>query len=282
MPLFLPAVIAIICVCSCAFKTQIPLPYPDLAIISVKQSPTIAAIGRKIHLTVEIANIGNALAPATTLRLSDQTGKIISEKPISALHPQVNLTFKIDLPQKVKTGNFILSIDPEKRIYEREKLNNVITVGIRVVNEAELKNIDSANEEEFLAEMKKNNADACKDKIIISSFSRLGKTMNFETAYSGESVKFKIELENRCDRELYDLFLTWTQREEDDSEAAEKIFGQVKIDKLIQGEKRILYRTLTAAAGKWRIGLKLDSMHASDGTEEYLEPIFILLVQPEE
>jgi hypothetical protein len=130
--------------------------------------------------------------------------------------------------------------------------------------------------------MKKNNADACKDKIIISSFSRLGKTMNFETAYSGESVKFKIELENRCDRELYDLFLTWTQREEDDSEAAEKIFGQVKIDKLIQGEKRILYRTLTAAAGKWRIGLKLDSMHASDGTEEYLEPIFILLVQPEE
>ena len=267
---------------SCASRNTASLPYPDLAIISVDQQPPAAIKGKKTILSIEIANLGESKAPPTTLRLSDNNGRILDEKEIPSLYPQVNIILKFEIPPQDRFLNFTAAVDPGGRVYEKKKENNSITIGIRFLSESERQEFEAKSEKDFLNALKRNNADICKSKIILLSFKRTDKMMSYESAVSGESVKFKAEIENRCDKEVYDITLYWIQKDLNKSEAGEKVFGTVKIEKLIPGEKRMLQRSLTAAAGNWLIALKLGSSHASEEKEKILEPSFILLVKPAE
>lgn len=265
---------------SCAVKNVSVLPYPDLAFISAEQRPATAVSGKKVQLFVEIANNGTAWAPATRLRLADQTNRIIEEKEIARLHPQVNLTVKFELPPHMVSQNLFLILDPGRRIYEKDRTNNVLQFTLRFVSETERQNLEYQQDEEFLSTLKKNNSDQCESQIVLSALKRIDKIMGYESANSGETLKFMAVIENRCVKEIYDLSLYWTERTAKESSSQEKIFGQARIETLLPGEKRILYRSLTAEAGRWYIGLRLEAEHSSEIRGRYLEPSFILLVEP--
>lgn len=261
-------------------KNASVLPYPDLVFISTEQRPIAAVYGKKVQLFVEIANIGAAWAPATRLRLTDQSNHIIEEKEIARLHPQVNLTVKFELPPQLTPQNLFLILDPERRVYEKDRTNNVLQFALRFVNEIERQNLEYQQDGEFLSALKKNNSDQCESQVVLSTLRRMDKIMGYESANSGETLKFMAVIENRCDKEIYDLSLYWTERTAKESSSQEKIFGQARIDKLLPGEKRILYRSLIAEAGRWHIGLRLVSEHSPEIRGRYLEPSFILLVEP--
>jgi hypothetical protein len=265
---------------SCALKNVSVLPYPDLAFVSIEQRPTAAVPGKKVQLLVEIENNGTAWAPATRLRLTDQSNHIIEEKEIPRLHPRVNLTIRFDLPPGIAPQNLFLVLDPERRIYEKNRTNNVLQFALRFVSEAEKRKLKSYEDEEYVSALKKSFSDQCESQVILSSLKRTDKTMGYESAYSGETVMFTAVIENRCDKEIYDLSLYWTERSSKERNSQEKIFGQARIEKLLPGEKRILQRSLTAEAGRWYISLRLESEHSSEIRGRYLEPAFILLVEP--
>jgi len=274
------ALLSFLTLFSCAVKNVSFLPYPDLAFISAEQRPIAAVSGKKVQLFVEIANNGAAWAPATRLRLADQTNRIIEEKEIAPLHPQVNITVKFDLPPHMASQNLFLTLDPGRRIYEKDRTNNVLQFALRFVSETERQNLEYQQDEEFLSALKKNNSDQCESQIVLSALKRIDKIMGYESANSGETLKFMAVIENRCDKEIYDLSLYWTERTTKENSSHEKIFGQARIGKLLPGEKRILHRSLTAEAGRWHIGLRLVSEHSPEIRGRYLEPSFILLVEP--
>jgi hypothetical protein len=265
---------------SCTVKNPPVLPYPDLAFISAVQIPIAAVRGKNVQLLVEITNNGTIWAPATQLRLTDQSNHVIGEKEIARLHPKVNLTVKFDLPPGISPQNLFLILDPERRVYEKNRANNVLQFALRYISETEKQNLKHRQDEEFLSTLKKNNSDQCESQVILSDLKRIDKIMGYESAYSGETLKFMAVVENKCDKEIYDLYLYWTERTSKERSSQEKIFGQAGIEKLLPGEKRIFYRSLTAEAGRWYISLKLVSEHSPEIQGRYLEPSFILLVEP--
>jgi hypothetical protein len=215
---------------SCAAKNVSILPYPDLAFISVKQRPNTAVSGEKLQLFVEIVNNGTVWAPATLLRLTDQSNHIIEEKEIARLFPKVNLTVKFDLPSGIIPQNLFLILDPERRIYEKNRANNVLQFALRYISETEKQNLKHQQDEEFLSTLKKNNSDQCESLVVLSDLKRIDKIMGYESAHSGETLKFMAVVENKCDKEIYDLYLYWTERTSKERSSQEKIFGQAGIE----------------------------------------------------
>lgn len=273
--LFLPAFF------SCASRNVSVIPTPDLAFTSAQQRPTAAVRGEQVQLAVVVSNIGTSWAPAVKLRLKDDGNHVLAEKDITSLHPQVSVTVVFDLPFYIPSKGFFLTIDPEHRIFEQNRGNNILQFVPRFVSAEEKKELERKQDEEFLAFLKKNNWNECEPKVVLSDLKRVDKIMGYETAVSGETVKFMAVVENRCNKDIYDLSLHWAERDSKENSSREKMFGQTRIDKLLPGEKRIIYRSLTVETGRWYISLKLSSANATDSAQaRYLDPAFVLTVEP--
>lgn len=266
---------------ACASRNTSVILTPDLAFTSAQQRPTAAVRGEQVQLAVVVSNIGTSWAPAVKLLLKDDGNHVLAEKDIAPLHPQVSVTVAFDLPHYNLSKSFFLTIDPEHRIFEQNRGNNILQFVPRFVSAKEKKELERKQDEEFLAFLKKNNWNECEPRVVLSDLKRADKIMEYETAVSGETVKFMAVIENRCNKEIYDLSLHWTERASKDNGSREKTFGQTRIDKLLPGEKRIIYRSLTVETGRWYISLKLSSENAAGYTQaRYLEPSFVLMVDP--
>jgi len=105
---------------------------PDLIIESIRLSPSKPKVNEECIISVSIANIGQAKAWSFDVAFRIN-GKTVQTKKIKELkvNEKINLKF-IWKPWKQATYKLTIVIDPERRIYELNKENNVFYVNIIV------------------------------------------------------------------------------------------------------------------------------------------------------
>jgi|GEM_PF-6525627 len=218
-------------------------------------------------------------SPETVLRIWNDKYRIIAERKLPELHPEVALWFRITLPAEDRSYTLDVVVDPERKVYEKVRLNNRIKIGVKVLAGDEWARLDRREKDKFEEKVKRANAEYCLSRIELTGLVRTDKTMGYERAEDGEEVEFEAEIENECGRVVYDLTLQWYMREISNFGGDEMVFGVVRLDSLNAGEKMIMRRSCVARSGKWRIGLKLILGHSRGEKERYPNPTFLLIAE---
>jgi hypothetical protein len=265
----------------CVKKTVEVNPYPDLGFSDVKQDPQYLKIMQEGILTVTITNSGGVISPATTLVVTGMDGRLLMKKDIPQLAPKTSIRDHIQIPGANASYRLECKLDPENNVYEKNRVNNILTYNVLIQTEDVIKKRDREFEDVYYNTLKHNNADACNRKIELKSFKRLDRIMDSELASPGAMVPFQAVLFNKCDKEIFDLELTWIAGRVDSYGNEETVFGQIVINGFKSGEKKVLNRKFRAIPGKWKIWLKYYSPYASRDKEIELEPGFILIVREE-